>query len=117
MRRATLLAAVLATVLVLAGCGSDEEPADGSDAPSRIELQLDAGETPPVERVDVEPGEEVELVVSSDEAGELHVHSSPEQTLEYTAGTTTLTISIDQPGVVDVERHEPEALVLQLQVG
>ena len=34
-------------------------------------------------------GEEVELVVKSDEPGELHVHADPEQVLEYAAGTTT----------------------------
>jgi hypothetical protein len=54
--------------------------------------------------------------VTSDEAGELHVHSDPEQTLSYDEGTTTLELTVDQPGVVEVERHEPEALVLQLEV-
>ena len=62
-------------------------------------------------------GEEIEIVIKSDEAGEPHVHSEPEQVLEDAAGTTNLTLTIDEPGVVDVERHEPEALVLQLEVG
>ena len=43
-------------------------------------------------------------------------HSDPEQTFPYAAGTTTLKLTIDEPGVVDIERHEPEALVLQLEV-
>jgi hypothetical protein len=44
------------------------------------------------------------------------VHSDPEQTIDYKAGTTTASLTIDRPGVVEVERHEPEALVLQLEV-
>ena len=119
MRRVALLATVLTTLLMLAGCGSDE-PEIGADPTSesgRIELTFEGEDAPPTERVSVEPGEEIELVIKSDEAGELHVHTDPEKTLEYAAGTTTLKLTIDEPGVVDVERHEPEALVLQLEVG
>ncbi len=118
MRRVALLAVVLTTLLSVAGCGSDEPEGvtEPSGDPARIELTFEGTEAPPTERVQVEPGEEVELVIKSDRAGELHVHSSPEQTLEYAAGTTTFKLTIDQPGVVDVERHEPEALVLQLEV-
>lgn len=119
MRRVALLATVLTTLLSLAGCGSDESPegTDPTTSPGRIELTFEGDDSPQTERVPVETGEEIELVVKSDEAGELHVHTEPEQVLEYAAGTTTLKLTIDQPGVVDVERHEPEALVLQLEVG
>lgn len=110
----TLVAAALAAVLTLAGCSSPEQPDPG---PPRIELDLRGDQAPAVERVEVPTGEEVEIVVTADEPGELHVHSQSEQVLEYDAGTTELTLTIDQPGVVDVERHEPEALVLQLEVG
>ncbi|WP_249423787.1 hypothetical protein [Nocardioides coralli] len=113
-----LLVTVLATLLALSGCGSDE-PAEGSGGSGdTIELDFQGDDAPPVERVEMKPGQEIELVITSDEPGELHVHSAPEeQTIDYTAGTTTVTLSIDQPGVVDVERHDPEQLVLQLEVG
>ncbi len=81
-----------------------------------IEITFEGDTAPAVERVRLAVGEAVELVVTSDQPGELHVHSSPEQTLEYGAGTTRLRVTIDRPGVVEVERHEPEALVLQLEV-
>ena len=49
--------------------------------------------------------------------GEIHVHSSPEQELEYDAGTTTLRAEpIDQPGIVDVESHALEKTIVQLEV-
>lgn len=119
MRRVALLATVLTTMLALTGCGSDEPeagPAPTSGSPERVELVFEGEDAPPAERVSVGLGEPVEIVVKSDEPGELHVHAEPEETLEYAAGTTTLTVTIDSPGLVDVERHEPEALVLQLEV-
>ena len=49
-------------------------------------------------------------------AGEFHVHSTPEQEIEYDAGTSEHEITIDRPGVVEVESHEPASVVLQLEV-
>ena len=119
MRRVALLATVLTALLSLTGCGSDDpqEVTEPTADSARIELTFEGSEAPATERVQVEPGEEIELVVKSDEAGELHVHTDPEETLPYAAGTTTFTLTIEEPGVVDIERHEPEALVLQLEVG
>jgi hypothetical protein len=113
-----LLATVLTTLLALTGCGSEDpapSPGEGTGN-GQIEVTFEDGEVPEVQRVPVDVGEKVEIVIKSDQAGELHVHSDPEQELEYEAGTTTLTVTVDQPGVVDIERHEPEALVLQLEV-
>ncbi len=73
--------------------------------------------TPNGERVKVAKGQDVTLEVTADEAGEIHVHSSPEQELEYDAGTTTLTITgLDQPGIIDVESHTLEKVIVQLEV-
>ena len=139
MRRIALLASALTLALTLSGCGSDEPTREPTDATSsstpetpdettdattepsepevrEIEIEFEGDQAPEVERIQVAVGETVELVVTSDQPGELHVHSDPEQTLTYDAGTTRLPLTIDRPGVVEVERHEPEALVLQLEV-
>ncbi|QBR93720.1 hypothetical protein [Nocardioides euryhalodurans] len=115
MRRAALALTALLTVLATTACGDDPE-AEQQSGPESIEITIEDGESSPVQRVDVEAGEEIEIVVKADEPGTLHVHSDPEDELDYTAGTTTLSLSIDQPGVVEVESHELETQVLQLEV-
>lgn len=121
MPRATaVLVSLFLAAPLLAGCGSEQPGTGGSsgeDGPRSIEITFAHGSvTPDGERVEVEAGEPIELVVKSDEPGELHVHSTPEQELEYGAGTTTLQLTLDRPGVVDVESHHPEAVVVQLEV-
>jgi hypothetical protein len=139
VRRIALLASALTLAVTLAGCSEEpttEPPTDPTTSSTpeetaeetpeetepaepevrEIEITFEGDTAPAVERVRLAVGEAVELVVTSDQPGELHVHSSPEQTLEYGAGTTRLRVTIDRPGVVEVERHEPEALVLQLEV-
>ena len=120
MRRTTaVLVTLLTAVTLLAGCGEDSSDPAGGDAPAaeRIEITFSDGSvTPNGERVQVERGQEVELVVKADEPGELHVHATPEEELEYGAGTTNLTLTIDEPGVVDIEDHHLEIVVVQLEV-
>lgn len=117
MRRTTaVLTPLFLAVALLAGCGEDE-PDPGTSAPDAIEITFSDGSVSPQgERVEVEAGEEIELVVKADEPGGLHIHTQPEQELEYGAGTTNLTLTIDEPGVVDVEAHELEIVVVQLEV-
>jgi len=141
VRRIALVASALTLTVALVGCGSDEPtteqptdpttsgtpeetpeetpektPEETEPAAQEIEVTFQGGEAPAVERVQAGVGEKMVLVITSDEPGELHVHSDPEQTLEYGTGTTRLPLTIDRPGVVEVERHHPEALVLQLEV-
>lgn len=72
--------------------------------------------TPNGERVDLAIGQTLDLTIEADTAGELHVHSTPEQEIAYEAGTSEHQITIDRPGVVEVESHEPEVVLLQLEV-
>ncbi len=145
MRRSVASLAAVSCLLLLAACGQDDtSAADGSpesaspgatspettsptpdaaspDAASpaaqRIEIAFEGDSvTPSGERVDVAVGQPIELVVTAEAPGELHVHSSPEQELEYDAGTTTLDLTIGRPGVVDVEAHDLELTIVQLEV-
>ena len=59
----------------------------------------------------------VELLVTADAAGEIHVHSDPALELEYHKGETRLKIgATDQPGTVDVESHTLDKVIVQLEV-
>ena len=142
MRRT--LVAVAAVALLVTGCSgnSDQPAAAGTDAaastspasppssaspssppsPSQpagvsVEITID-GDTvaPNGERIKVTKGEPVTLSISSDREGELHVHSSPEQEIAFEQGTSTKEVTIDAPGIVDVEEHETGTVLLQLQV-
>jgi hypothetical protein len=72
--------------------------------------------TPGGDRIEVGRDEVVTLEITSDRAGELHVHSKPEQYVEFEAGSSTHELVISAPGVVDVEDHDTGHVVIQLEV-
>ena len=55
-------------------------------------------------------------MVTADEPGEIHVHSTPETSFAYEAGTETFKLQISRPGVVEVESHDLEKIIVQLEV-
>ena len=115
--RATAGALALILGLALAGCGGDNA-SDDTTEPVKIAVTISGDSvTPNGERVEVATGQGIELDVTADAPGEIHVHSDPEQEFEYDAGTTTLTLTpIDAPGVVDVESHTLDKVIVQLEV-
>lgn len=122
MRRLMATLAVLTCILSLAaGCGGSDDPGDstGSTATTRtIDITVSGDTvTPNGDRVEVRRGQPIELVVKADAAGEIHVHSTPEQEFEYGPGTTTLKLEpIEEPGVVDIESHTLDLTIVQLEV-
>ena len=127
LARLAPLAAPFAIVLSLGltACGGS----DDADPPAGTQSSSNEGDsvavtvtregdsfTPNGERVELAVGQTLVLTVTADEAGEMHVHSTPEQEVAYEAGTSEHEITIDRPGVVEVESHEPDTVVLQLEV-
>lgn len=106
----------VALLTTVTACGGDES-SGSDDKVVTIDITIKDGKvTPSGDRVDVKVDQGVDLVVTADEPGELHIHSEPEQQLDYDAGTTTLPISINRPGVVAVESHELDQVIVQLEV-
>lgn len=117
------LVLALSVSLTACGGGDADPPASSSGTATAdgdtlaVAVTREGGTiTPNGERVEVAVDQTLVLTVTSDEAGELHVHSTPEQEIRYDAGTTEHEITIDRPGVVEVESHEPDLVVLQLEV-
>lgn len=123
MSRALRLCSLhVVALVVLVGCGSDDSkdavsPKKDSSGTTTLDITF-KGDTvkPEGVTVKVEAGKPLKLHIVADKPGELHVHSSPEQEIEYEAGTTEKTLTLDQPGVVEMESHNLDKLVAQLEV-
>jgi len=117
MRRVLAAAAVvLCTMATVTAC-SDDSDGGGSTEVKTIEITVSGDTiTPNGERVDVDVNQPIDLVVTADAPGEIHVHSEPEHEFEYQAGTETFKMQIDKPGVVEVESHTLDKIIVQLEV-
>lgn len=113
-RRGAALVAVAA--LALTGCGKESDTT--SDKPQEtIKISITADSVSPMgERVEIPAGKPVPIEITADREGSLHVHSTPEQELDFKDGTTEHELTIDRPGIVEVEMHDPDIVVLQLEV-
>ena len=123
MRRTTaLVSALLLTLLSLTACSNDSGStgstgSTGSGGRVTIDITVKDGKvTPHGDRVKAKVGQPVTLNIDADTSGEIHVHSSPEQEIEFAKGTSTKELTIDQPGIVDVEDHALEEVIVQLEV-
>jgi plastocyanin len=107
-----LVALAIGAAFLAGGCSDTAD-----ETATRIQVVIEDGEVSPRgDRVEVKAGQPVEFEITADEPGELHVHSSPEQEVGFEAGTKTYEVTIETPGVVEVELHEPEVMIVQLEV-
>ncbi len=117
--RLTAAAAISGLALLgLSGCSEDSSTAtpDESSEPTSIQVTVEGDSiTPAGERVKVSVGEPVTLEIDSDREGELHVHSTPEQEISFSEGASEHELVLDRPGIVEVESHDPDIVVLQLE--
>ena len=121
MRRVLATTAVLACTLAAASaCGDDDGGgAEGSDAdPKTIEITFaDGNVTPSGERVEVEVDQPIDLVVTADEAGRDPRALRPRAGARVRRGRGGRSRSqIDKPGVVEVESHDLDQIIVQLEV-
>ena len=127
LRRAiTVAAAVAALTVAVTGCSTGSGSSDtstsasgpsGSKSTRKIAVTVNGDKvTPAAEPLTISVGQPVELDVTSDRDGELHVHSSPEHEFAFKPGRSTFRFTLDQPGTVVVEEHVSDALVLKILV-
>lgn len=129
-----LTAFALTGVLALtAACGSETDTKAPAETPTsstptspattpmdemkHVEVTFKGDDVDPAgERVDLKKGQTLMLAITADAPGEIHVHSTPEQHVEYAAGDSTHEVKFDKPGVYEVESHDLDKLILQVQV-
>lgn len=117
-RRLAALAALLVVTASASACGDDgPSTSDGERVSIAITVE-DGATTPSGDTIEVPVGEEVDLVVTADAPGQIHVHSDPEAELDYegTGEPETFTLRIDRPGQVEVESHTYDTLIAKLVV-
>ena len=140
-RRVLGLLAGLLLVLALGACASGDDDAGGSDGSATtsptattggsassgeeteteqaVEVSVavtDGKVEPKPRRVEVPKDSQVRLIVTSDVDDELHVHGY-EVEAELEAGRpTTVELVADQTGIFEVETHETELELLQLEI-
>ena len=96
---------------------AEEETEDPYEGAVVVELSFRDGTASPLgERVQAEVGQRIVFLVEADQPGELHAHTTEELTLEYPAGESELAMVVEQPGVVEVESHDLDVVLVQLQV-
>jgi hypothetical protein len=134
--RNTVPALTLAATLLLAGCSGDDPgtttpssspppssasadatPTDSAFTGTEIVVEVKSGKvSPPTHRVKVSKGTQIRLRVTSEKADELHVHGY-EIEKELPAGEqVTLDFTADQAGLFDIELHESDLQLAQLEV-
>jgi hypothetical protein len=72
--------------------------------------------TPPPAQVDLPVGQSLTLVVTTDHDDELHAHGFEIETQVRANMPTTITLTGKEPGVFEVELHEPALTILTVAV-
>ena len=111
-RPLALVAALILAVGLLAGCGGSTT---AGDATLTVVLK-GAKVTDPNQAITVGVGKTLTLDITADAGGSLHVHSSPEQQVDFAAGHTVKRLVFKVPGVIEIEDHATEQLVAQVKV-
>jgi hypothetical protein len=136
-RRAGFVGIVMVALLAVTGCAEKSDDPDGSDGTTQptngstgdpkttdsgdgaavsIDITFKGSSVDPNGRqIEVPVNEPIELRISADAAGELHVHTQPEQEIAYPEGESSHELTLDRPGVYEVESHDLEKIVVELE--
>jgi hypothetical protein len=116
MRRPVAAALLLVAAMSLVACGGSSKPS-GPLPTKVIDITVHGTDvTPNGTTEDVAVGQRIELRVTADAPGEIHVHSTPEQEFEYDKGSSTINVKpIQAPGRITVESHTLNKTLFILQ--
>lgn len=116
----TMLAAAAAAVIAALGvsaCGGGNSSTGSSSGSTSIHITIKNGTvTPNGDRVKAKVDKPITLDIDADSGGQIHVHSSPEQHIDFPKGHSTKKLTIKKPGIIDVEDHALDKVIVQLEV-
>lgn len=141
-RSAALALAAVLTLGAAAGCGDDQPAGDDSGGPTTpgptagapetatpsptasptadvelLEYEISGGRAdPPLERVTVDRGTRVRIVVTSDEPDEIHLHGYDLEAEVAPGEEGVIEFVADQDGLFELETHHTQLVLLQLVV-
>ena len=99
------------------GTASSSSDASKSGKPTDIVVSVKDGKvSPKTHRVKVAVGSSVRILFSSDVDDEVHVHGYDIERDVSAGQSVAIEFTADQTGVFEVETHESDLLLLQLQM-
>jgi hypothetical protein len=109
---AAVVAALVLLVVIRPGEGDDSQ----ADEVARAEITVTDGEVSGPERVEIEQGQDVVLVVESDAADEVHVHGYDLLRSVAPGEPARLEFQAEMAGRFEMELHEQELPLTELVV-
>lgn len=94
-----------------------ESATESAAGVQQITVTIASGEvTPPPDRIEVDEGRVVRIVVTSDEADEIHVHGYDLSSDVEAGAAVTIEFTADMTGLFEVESHHLDAVLFHLQI-
>jgi hypothetical protein len=72
--------------------------------------------SPVAQRIELGLNKSLVLEIHADKVGQLHVHSTPQHSIDFPTGDSTVTLSFSTPGIIDIEDHALGSLIAQVEV-
>ncbi len=99
------------------GAATSPTSEDTAEDAVEVSVSVQDGEVdPPTQRVEVEQGQQMRLIVTSDVDDQIHVHGFDVEAELQAGQPATVEFVADQTGLFEVETHETELLLLQLEI-
>jgi plastocyanin len=111
-----IVAALVLSLLALTGCASGSGSGGSAGGTDVIKVSVSNGKVHPADhREDVSVGDTVKLTVSSDRDDIVHVHGVNIEKPVAAGGSVTITFRVKDPGIYEVETHESDLTLLQIE--